>query len=126
MKSLKLAVSKSARKFATNNNGEKASPADGWEGFDDEIEIDENGDGDVDNENESPTFDFSQIEACAQLSVDLKKAQSACEQLSEQLTKAELQRDQVRYYFSFSSRLISNVLHPLHSNVGLKISLIYS
>ncbi len=96
LKALKLAVSKSARKFATNNNGEKASPADGWEGFDDEIVIGEDGDADVDAENES-TFDFSQIETCAQLSVDLKKAQSACEQLSEQLTKAEIQRDQVRF-----------------------------
>lgn len=107
MKALKLAVSKSARKFATNNNGEKASEADGWEGFDDEIEIGE--DGDVDAENES-TFDFSRIEACAQLSVDLKKAQSACEQLSEQLTKAEIQRDLVRYnpsLFSFCFDLSS-------------------
>ena len=89
-------MSKSARKMATNNNGDKVSSdadgdanADGWEGFDDEVEFDEN---DV---VEASTIDFGQIEACAQLTVDLKKAQSACEQLAEQLTKAEAQRDQV-------------------------------
>ena len=89
-------MSKSARKMATNNNGDKASVdgdanADGWEGFDDEVEFDEN---DV----EASTIDFGQIEACAQLTVDLKKAQSACEQLAEQLTKAESQRDQVNNF----------------------------
>ena len=99
MKSLKLAIGKSARKIATNNNGDKSS-ADGWEGFDDDVDLDENevnGSGDADGENgEKSEFDFSQIEACAQLTVDLKKAQSACEQLAEQLTKAETQRDQVK------------------------------
>ncbi len=96
LKSLKSAVTKSARKIATNNNGDKESVdsdanADGWEGFDDEAELD---DADA-NDIEVTSFDFNQIETCAQLSVDLKKAQSACEQLAEQLTKAECQRDQV-------------------------------
>ena len=95
LKLLKSAVSKSARKIATNNNGDKAltvdNDANGWDGFDDEVEFDEN---DVDGTDVDGN-DFSSIETCAQLSVDLKKAQTACEQLAEQLTKAEAQRDQV-------------------------------
>ncbi len=94
LKSVKLAVGKSARKIATNNNGDKSS-ADGWEGFDDDVDLEEN-DVNGNAEGDNAEYDFSQIEACAQLSVDLKKAQSACEQLAEQLTKAETQRDQVK------------------------------
>ena len=109
-------MSKSARKMATNNNGDKVSSdadgdanADGWEGFDDEVEFDEN---DV---VEASTIDFGQIEACAQLTVDLKKAQSACEQLAEQLTKAEAQRDQVCNFLC----CVFNALNSLGSKLGI-------
>ena len=88
---------KSARKMVTNNNSENTA-SDGWEGFDDDVDVD------VDDENDASTdvdgnIDFEKIESSAQLAVDLRKALSACEQLTEQLTKSETERDEVNWHF---------------------------
>ena len=87
---MKHAIGKSSRKVLTNNNGKETTSGDGWEGFEDEDVLGEDEDAEEDD-----SLDISQFEKCAQLSVELKKAQSACEQLTEQLTKAETQRDEV-------------------------------
>ena len=104
-----IVKSKSARKMVTNNNSENTA-SDGWEGFDDDVDVD------VDDENDASTdvdgnIDFEKIESSAQLAVDLRKALSACEQLTEQLTKSETERDEVNWHFWES--LISSCVVPI-------------
>jgi hypothetical protein len=66
LKAVKSAMSKSVRKMGINNNGDNAN-VDGWEGFDDEVELNDiDGDGDAGN---GEIVDFTQIESCAQVSM---------------------------------------------------------